>query len=185
MTNPRDTLGAKLLAHARSTIGARLGLPTPTADADDPAFSAPGATFVTLTRGGQLRGCIGSLSPTAPLLEDLRSNALAAAFRDPRFPPLSAEEWPQIAVEVSLLGPVTWDPCPSRRECLALIGPGYGVILASGVHRATFLPQVWEQLRDADEFVDHLLRKAGLPADRWPANMQLGRYRVEKFREHP
>jgi uncharacterized protein len=178
-----EEIGTALLAEARGAIERRLGLhgaPLPIGDA---GLARPGATFVTLTRRGHLRGCIGTLSAQRSLREDVRENALAAAFRDPRFPPMLAEEWPEIDVEVSLLGPIHEETCPSRAECLARIGPDNGVILSSGARRATFLPQVWEQLPDPGNFIDQLLAKAGLSTDRWPADMRLGLFRVEKFKE--
>lgn len=178
----QDTLGPTLLAHARAAIASHLGLAAVEAP-DHPALHEPGASFVTLTRNGQLRGCIGQLEPTRALGQDVEQNAIAAAFRDPRFAPVSASEWPEIAVEVSLLGPVSYTPCPTEEDCLRQITPFEdGVILSSSVRRATFLPQVWEQLPDPAQFIAHLLMKAGLPVGVWPADMRLGRYRVTKYR---
>ena len=177
-----DTLGPALLAQARIAIAARLGLTHDKAP-DHPALHQAGACFVTLTRTEQLRGCIGQLEPIQPLGEDVRQNAVAAAFHDPRFRPMSREEWPEITVEVSVLGPVSFTPCPTEEDCLRQIEPFEdGVILASGRRRATFLPQVWEQLPDPAQFIEHLLLKAGLPVSVWPADMQLGRYQVAKYR---
>lgn len=177
--------GPLLLAHARAAIAAQLGLPVPSAP-DHPALHKPGASFVTLTRQGQLRGCIGHLAPVQTLGADVHENALAAAFRDPRFPPVKAAEWPEIAIEVSVLGPATFTHCPTEEDCLRQIVPFEdGVILISGSRRATFLPQVWEQLPDPQEFIAHLLQKAGLPVALWPSDMQLGRYQVQKFKEEP
>lgn len=176
-------IGALLLAHARAAIATRLGQSAPPA-ADHPALHETRATFVTLTRHGQLRGCIGHLQAMQELGRDVRSNALAAAFEDPRFAPVSVAEWPTIRVEVSVLGPTTFSNCPTEEDCLRQIVPFEdGVILASGARSATFLPQVWDELPDPQEFIAHLLHKAGLPVTLWPADMRLGRYHVEKFQE--
>lgn len=179
----RSQLGAALLSHARTAIAARLGIAAPPAS-EHARLDEAGASFVTLTRHGALRGCMGQLEASRSLREDVRANALAAAFRDPRFAPLTEEEWPALHVEVSLLGPVSFTACASEDDCLRLIQPGEdGVILASGCHHATFLPQVWEQLPEARDFIARLCEKAGLHAYRWPTDMQVGRYRVDKFKE--
>ncbi len=143
----------------------------------------PGATFVTLHDArGALRGCIGRLEATRPLGEDVRANAIAAAFEDPRFAPLSAIEWPGLQVEVSLLGPT--EPLYARDEAhaLAQLRPGVdGLILQWRHARATFLPQVWAQLPEPAAFVAALKQKAGLPADFWAVDVRLARYRVRSF----
>jgi len=178
----QDDIGPILLARARAAISEQLGLPASPAT-DHPDLHAPGASFVTLTHGGQLRGCIGQLEPRQALGQDVWHNAIAAAFHDPRFTPVSATEWPEIDVEVSVLGPVSYAPCPTQEDCLRQITPFEdGVILSSSMRRATFLPQVWEQLPDPQQFIAHLLAKAGLPVGGWPSDMMLGRYRVSKYR---
>ena len=141
-----------------------------------------GATFVTLKKHGQLRGCIGSLQAARPLAEDVAQNALGAAFRDPRFSALVAEEWPQCNLEISLLSA----PKPLRfadeDDLLAQIRPGEdGLILEAHGRRGTFLPQVWESIPGTRAFLHELLRKAGLPADTRLARCKLYRYRVVKF----
>jgi AmmeMemoRadiSam system protein A len=144
----------------------------------------PGASFVTLTKGGDLRGCIGSLEAHRPLAEDVRANAVAAAFRDPRFMPLSREEFGDIRVEVSLLSPTEPLAAGSEAEALAALRPGVdGVVFEYAHHRSTFLPQVWEQLPQPAEFLAHLKRKAGLPQDFWAADVRLSRYTVSKWKE--
>lgn len=174
--------GASLLAIARHAIAQRLGVESPAPDAS--AFQKPGAAFVTLTRAGRLRGCIGSLNATRSLADDVKANALAAAFKDPRFPPLGALEWPEVKIEVSVLGASEWRTCPSLADAIAWLRPHRdGVILEDGGHRATFLPQVWESLPDPVEFLTELRRKAGMRADAWPETMRVGRYPVEKYRE--
>jgi AmmeMemoRadiSam system protein A len=176
-------LGSVLLQLARAAIAGRFGQAAP-ATADLPELHQPGATFVTLTRHGQLRGCIGSLEAWRPLLTDVQENALAAAFRDPRFEPLTAEEWPLTRVEVSLL--TAPEPMNFRDEADALsqLRPLVdGVIFTAGRRRSTFLPQVWEQLPEPREFMAHLKQKAGLPGSYWGSDVRLERYAVQKWKE--
>ncbi len=145
---------------------------------------APGAVFVTLTEAGRLRGCIGSLEAHRSLGDDVLHNARAAAFRDPRFPPLGEDELNRIRVEVSVLTPATPMTYSNEADALAQLRPGVdGVILEYGWHRATFLPQVWEQLPEPHLFMSHLKQKAGLAGDFWAADVRLSRYGVEKFKE--
>ncbi len=178
-----DDLGAALLRLARNAIGERLGLP-PTPVAQHAAFTQPAATFVTLTREGQLRGCIGSLQAQRPLAADVAENALAAAFRDPRFAPLTAEEWPRVRVEVSLLAAAEPLAFSDEAEALAKLRPHRdGLILTHGNRRATFLPQVWEALPQPRDFLRQLKLKAGLPGDFWDARIALARYAVQKWKE--
>jgi hypothetical protein len=180
--------GEVLLAIARESLAEAFegtGESRP-ARQDAPWLAEPGATFVTLTRGGELRGCIGSLEPHRPLGEDVRANARAAAFRDPRFPPLAAAELPRVTIEVSLLGPAVPLAVTSEAEALARLRPERdGVILEYGEARATFLPQVWEQLPDPRSFVAHLKQKAGLPPSFWSPELRLWTYEVTKWEETP
>ncbi len=176
--------GRILLALARDAIAGQFGLSANPPDASAPWLQAPGATFVTLTRDGRLRGCIGSLEAQRPLWQDVCANAVHAALHDPRFPPLTAEEPPATRIEVSLLSPQTPLRFSSEAEALAQLRPGVdGVALEYGRHRGTFLPQVWEQLPTREEFLAHLKRKAGLPARFWAADIRLSRYTVEKWKE--
>jgi hypothetical protein len=179
-----DALGAALTSRARNAIAAALGLPT-VAEPAHPQLAAPGATFVTLRWQGELRGCIGRLEAGAHSLEDdVRHNARRAAFEDPRFEPLAVHEWAALSVEVSLLTPPEPLPVASEDEALRRIRPGVdGIVLGFGRRQATFLPQVWEQLPDAREFLAALKRKAGLSADFWHRDVELARYRVRKFAE--
>lgn len=148
----------------------------------DPALTAKRASFVTLERGGQLRGCIGMLEAVRPLVRDIAENAFAAAFRDPRFPPLSAREYPDLDVHISILSPAESLQFVSEPDLIAQLQPGVdGLILQEGYRRGTFLPSVWEQLPDPAEFLRHLKQKAGLPADYWSATLKLFRYRTEMF----
>ncbi|HJW82637.1 MAG TPA: AmmeMemoRadiSam system protein A [Acidiferrobacterales bacterium] len=175
--------GPTLLAIARSAIAAELGEPSP-AFTQAEWLDEPGATFVTLTCAGALRGCIGSLVAERALRADVESNALAAAFSDPRFAPLSAREYRALEVEVSLLSPMQPVTVESEAQALTLLRPGIdGVLLEYGRRRGTFLPQVWEQLPEPRAFLAHLKQKAGLPADFWADEIRLSRYTVTKWRE--
>jgi AmmeMemoRadiSam system protein A len=182
-----DELGQQLLRLARHAIDSSfrsVAGPEPQAASTEPALAAPGACFVTLTQDGELRGCIGSLEAWRPLAEDVRENARAAAFRDPRFNPLDESELPRTRVEVSLLTPATPMSFANEADALRQLQPEVdGVILEYGRHRATFLPQVWEQLPDPQRFIGQLKLKAGLPGDFWSDDIRLSRYRVEKWQE--
>ncbi len=175
--------GHILLQIARSAIGSALGQPLG-APADAPWLQAAGATFVTLTQAGELRGCIGTLEAHRPLLDDVKANALAAAFRDPRFPPLRHAELSYTLIEVSLLSasePIAFE---SEQHALAQLRPGVdGLIFEYGHFRGTFLPQVWEQLPDPEIFMAHLKRKAGLAPNFWATGVKLARYTVTKWKE--
>ncbi len=161
---PEGELGRALLTIARSAIAARLELPR-AGEPRAPALLEPAATFVTLRRDGELRGCIGTLEPVRPLGVDVRENAVAAAFRDPRFPPLAVAEFEATSIEVSLLSAAERVVFDDEEDLLARLRPGIdGVILEFAGRRATFLPQVWEALADPREFVAALKRKAGWPA---------------------
>lgn len=184
MTAARDERGALLLALARESIARALGLRPEPADDSASWLAEPGATFVTLHQRGELRGCIGSVEARRPLRDDIRHNARAAALSDPRFPPVSREEYPDIDVEVSLLTPPQPLAARTEAEALAELRPGRdGVILEWADRSATFLPQVWEALPDAREFLHQLKRKAGLPPDFWAPDLRLLRYEVEKWGE--
>lgn len=177
------SLGPALLARAHNSIASRLGF-AHEVEPSHAALGRPGATFVSLHEaGGALRGCIGRLAPERALDEDVRRNAEAAAFADPRFAPLKPREWHGLQIEVSLLGPARpLAPGGSRHEALRALRPGTdGVILEWRGRRATFLPQVWEQLAEPAAFVGALARKAGLPADFWAEDLRLARYRVQRF----
>lgn len=144
----------------------------------------PAACFVTVQLEGRLRGCIGSLEPRRPLIEDLRSNARAAALGDPRFPPLAADELPRTTIEVSLLGPLEEISLRGEEELAAALRPHVdGLVLAWGERRGTFLPQVWENLPDPVRFVRQLKRKAGLTEDFWSDELRAWRFGVEKWSE--
>ena len=176
-------LGHALLARARNAIADALDLPR-RAEPDHAALARPGSTFVTLQQRGALRGCIGSLDPYRPLEHDVRANALAAAFRDPRFAPVAAHEVASLQIGVSLIGAAQPLAVRDEDEAHRRLRPRVdGVILEWRGRRATFLPQVWEQLERPADFLRALKRKAGLAGDFWAADLQLHRYEVRKFEE--
>ncbi|WP_137893843.1 AmmeMemoRadiSam system protein A [Ramlibacter sp. 2FC] len=179
--------GALLLAIARRALERELGEARHLAEdppAGAPWLDAPGASFVTLMQRNRLRGCIGTLDAHRPLCVDVAANAVAAALRDTRFPPLAARELAQTDIEVSLLSapePVAFD---SEAGALAQLEPGvHGVVFEFGAQRSTFLPQVWQQLPDAADFMAQLKRKAGLAPDFWARGVRLSCYRVRKWKE--
>ena len=142
------------------------------------------ASFVTLHRHGRLRGCIGHLEAVQPVVVDVAENAFAAAFRDPRFSPLTEKEWPDVELHLSLLTPP--EPMQFRDEAdlLDQIRPGEdGLILQDGPNRGTFLPSVWESLPDPVDFLVQLKYKAGLAANHWSDSMEFYRYHAESFGE--
>jgi uncharacterized protein len=145
----------------------------------------PGAVFVTLTNRGTLRGCIGTLEPHMPLVEDVRQRSIAAALSDYRFPPVCEEELADLTIEISYL------TCPQPLEyqdpedLLHLVQPFvHGVVIRDGERRATFLPQVWEKLPDVESFLNHLCQKMGEAPDLWRCRpLKVWIYQVEKFSE--
>lgn len=178
---------ATLLRVARESIirGLQAGEPLRVRVADHPAaLRAVRASFVTLHGGDDLRGCIGHLEAVQPLVEDVAENAYAAAFRDPRFPPLRPEELGSLRIHVSVLTPPEPLPCASEAELLTRLRPGRdGLILEAGHRRGTFLPSVWASLPGPREFLHHLKLKAGLPGNGWPAQIRVYRYETESFGE--
>ncbi len=180
--------GKYLLSVARRTIEQRLldQKEQPHSDADLSAkFIEPRGTFVTLTTGGNLRGCIGHIIPQESLIEGIRVNAVNAAFRDPRFPPLTKNEWKRVSVEVSILTEPKSLAYSGAADLLKKLRPDIdGVIIKKGYHQATFLPQVWEQLPKKEQFLTHLCLKAGLGADAWKdEDLEVSVYQVQAFEE--
>jgi uncharacterized protein len=177
-----------LLKLARAQIEAAVNdKKTPEIQRQDlaPALTAIGASFVTLTIHGNLRGCIGSLEAHQPLFEDVMEHAVQAALEDYRFPPLNQSELNTVKIEISRLTvpqPVSYN---SPLEILEVINPPHdGVILKDGFRRSTFLPQVWEQLPDPEEFLSHLCAKMGASADLWKRKiLEVSIYKVEEFEE--
>ena len=179
---PQDA-GGVLLPLARAAIAAQLGTPL-TAREDADWLHTTAASFVTLMQQGELRGCIGTLEAHRALIADVRVNAVAAAFRDPRFKPLAKHEFDAISVQISVLSAVARVSFRDEDDALAQIRPGIdGVIFEYGYHRSTFLPQVWEDFSDPRLFFGHLKRKAGLPPDFWDPAVRLSRYTVSKWSE--
>jgi len=147
-----------------------------------PALSDMRASFVTLKHNDALRGCIGSLAPVSSLVEDVARNAYAAAFRDPRFLPLTAAELQDLDISISVLGPSEPVAFGSEEELLGMLRPGIdGLVLQDGVHRGTFLPAVWESLPKPADFLAHLKQKAGLPGNYWSDTLEIQRYTTVSF----
>lgn len=175
--------GKVLIEIARGAIGEALG-EVCVSTSQEQWLDEKGATFVTLTQNGELRGCIGSLQAHRPLAQDVRHNALAAAFRDPRFEPLGRHELAMTECEVSLLSAAETMEFLDEHDALSQLRPGVdGVIFEYRRYRSTFLPQVWEQLPETRHFMAHLKRKAGLPDNFWAQEIRLSRYTVSKWRE--
>jgi AmmeMemoRadiSam system protein A len=145
-------------------------------------LARPGAGFVTLRARGALLGCIGSLVPRRPLGVDVAANAAAAAFDDPRLPPVTPLDLPEMEVHVSVLGPLHPVAVRGRDDLLARLRPGVdGLVVEADGRRATFLPSVWQQLPDPEDFIEALWAKAGWPAGYWPVSLQVSSYVVHEF----
>jgi|WetSurMetagenome_2_1015567.scaffolds.fasta_scaffold316494_2 AmmeMemoRadiSam system protein A len=145
-------------------------------------FSKKQACFITITKNGQLRGCIGSLQPTRELYKDVVENSVSAAFHDPRFPPLEKEELNQIRIELSILSVPEKLEFKDEKDLLNKINKKMGIVLKKGSFVSTFLPQVWDELPDKVEFLEHLSRKAGLNKDAWKT-AEIYFYEVKKIKE--
>jgi len=181
---------ATLLRIARARLTAELQgdpPPDPTAEGLTPALERPASAFVTLTIDGRLRGCIlDRFEPHEPLYRNVERNVIMAATADPRFPPVSLEELDRISIEISVLDP----PRPLRVEgpedLIASLRPGVdGVILTTPTGTSTFLPQVWEQVPDPEDFLSELCRKQGAPGDCWreTSRLRIETYTVQHFGE--
>lgn len=183
MSHGTTERGDVLLSLARAAIASRFGLWF-SVDEQAGFLGEPAASFVTLKLDGRLRGCIGSLQPHRTLCEDVKANAQAAAFHDPRFQPLSAGEFGGTRIEVSVLSALSAIAFDGEAQALAALRPqDDGVVLAWRDKRATFLPQVWETLPEPHAFLEELKRKAGLPAGFWSEELRLYRYAVDKWSE--
>ena len=177
------TCGEVLLPIARAAISRRLGRDMSAAE-DALWLKEKKACFVTLMLNRQLRGCIGSLEAYRTLLEDVKENAISAAFREPRFPPLTLDELDETRIEVSLLSPAVPIRFANEEDALRQVCPGVdGVILQYAQQRATFLPQVWHKLAEPAKFMGELKLKAGLKDNFWDEGIRLYRYTVEKWLE--
>lgn len=179
--------GNILLYSARAAISRALKLTAWVDESVDTSahwLQQPGATFITLTQHGRLRGCIGSLQARQPLIENVRSNAVSAALYDTRFLPVTADELESIRIEVSLLSALQPIRFASEPDALKQLRPGMdGITLEYGDNRSTFLPQVWDSLPQPREFLAQLKVKAGLYADFWDDDVRLSRYTVQKWCE--
>ena len=184
-----DQEGKYLLEVARKTIERELFKDKAVAHGDEfysPKFSEKRGTFVTITINDNLRGCIGHIIPQETLLEGIKENAINAAFKDPRFNPLSKGEWEDIKIEISILTDPAILKYSDADDLLKKIRPDVdGVIIKKGYYQATFLPQVWEQLPDKKEFFTHLCLKAGMDGDEWKnGKLEVYTYQVQAFEEH-
>lgn len=177
-----------LLRIARESISAAVSkspLPEIDLEKQPPALQAHGASFVTLTKNGGLRGCIGTMEPYQPLIIDVQEHAIAAALSDHRFPPLVEKELDGITIEISRLTPLQKLQYNGGDQLLKSLRVGEdGVLISAGGRRATFLPQVWEQLPQPDGFLSHLCQKMGAAPDCWKdQGLEVYTYQVEKFCE--
>jgi AmmeMemoRadiSam system protein A len=180
--------GKHLVEMARKTIQQALFNPKDKSEPDSVSsqkFQERRGTFVTLTINGALRGCIGHIIPQESLIEGVRVNAMNAAFRDPRFRPLSQNEFEKMKVEVSILTEPKPLPYTDANDLLSKLRPGTdGLIIRKGYHQATFLPQVWEQLPNKRDFLSHLCLKAGLAGDAWAYDkLEVHTYQAQAFEE--
>ena len=175
-----------LLDLARQAIECRLSTGDSLPEAPkEPVFHQQAATFVTLKISGRLRGCIGSLEPVASLWKSVHDNALNAAFHDHRFPPLQSPELEQVEIDISILSPSSLLEYSNSSDLLKKLQPGVdGVILKDDNRRATFLPQVWNQLQSAEQFLGQLCQKAGLEETAWrDRRLEISVYKVLSFGE--
>ena len=174
-----------LLEIARRSIahGLQTGEPLVVdADAYPPELGEPRATFVTLRSAGELRGCLGGLVASRPLVVDVAHSAFGAAFRDSRFPPVEADEFGDLEIHVSILGPLEPLSVPDEKALLDAIRPGVdGLVVRDGARQGTFLPAVWESLPEPSSFWREIKRKAGLPVDSWSSRWEISRYTVESL----
>ena len=187
----KSTYGKKLLQVARAEIARKLKVPLLPENEPDLSDVPPEqleekrGVFVTLQKEGRLRGCIGTIEPVKTVLQGVRENALLSAFNDTRFSPVTPEELKDIAIEISLLTvPEKWHPS-DHKAILEQITPFEdGVIVEKGHHRATFLPQVWEQLPDPRSFLTQLCLKARLDPLAWQTgDLTVFTYQVQSFAE--
>jgi hypothetical protein len=178
--------GSALLRIARASIAQALGAGSASPAADETWLAESRATFVTLTQGQELRGCVGALEARRSLAEDVAANALAAAFEDSRFKPLTLEEFARTEIEVSLLSTSKTVAFDDHADLLRRLRPGVDGVILEHIEegrRATFLPQVWEDLSDPEQFIARLKRKAGIAPGTDTRRCRVKRYRVLKWRE--
>jgi AmmeMemoRadiSam system protein A len=174
----------RALRFARECVWQALNPAQPISGLTDPVFDTPLASFVTLSADGQLRGCIGSLEAHRSLADDVAQNAHSAAFRDPRFLPVTMDELPDLSFEISILSKPEALSFTDEQDLFRQVIPHQdGVIIEQGNHRATFLPQVWEQLPDHTTFFNYLKRKAGLDEATPVTELDVQTYQVQCFKE--
>jgi hypothetical protein len=183
----QDRLGTELLQLARGSIehGLAHGEPLPVrCDQLPVALAELRATFTTLRLADELRGCCGTLEAARPLAADVVHSAFQAAFRDPRFAPLRAEELGTIRLEVAVLSPPVPLPVADEADLLDRLRPGIdGLIIHASGRRATFLPKVWESLPEPGQFLVQLRKKCGLPGDYWSERLEFERYTATSYAE--
>ncbi len=156
-------------------------LPVNLSDYNEP-LTTQGASFVTLNLNHQLRGCIGALEAYQPLVKDVADHAFAAAFQDPRFPPVTVDEEQHLELHISVLSKPVPIEFSDEEDLLTKIKPDIdGLILEDNYHKGTFLPSVWEQLTTPREFLNHLKLKAGLRQDDWNEDIRIYRYHTISF----
>ena len=184
MINPADK--TVLLDTARRAIqhGLQHGQPlVPDPQDYSETLQTPGASFVTLKLHHELRGCIGSLKAHRPLIVDVAENAFAAAFHDPRFPPVNITEFPDLEYHISILSPAEPMQFQNEADLLKQLRPQVdGLILEDKGRRGTFLPVVWDSLPEPEQFWQHLKLKAGLPVNYWSDTLKVSRYTVEDIK---
>jgi len=175
----------QLLDIARQSIhsGLEAGKPlSPNLSEFSEKLSLPSATFVTLKQRGDLRGCIGSLESTEPLVQSIANSAFNAAFRDPRFASLQTSEIKQTSLEISVLSEMTPMTVASREDLFNQLKPGIdGLLLQDRGYRSTFLPKVWDDLKEPQAFLEQLFLKAGLAPDHWSETLRFSRYQTVNF----
>jgi AmmeMemoRadiSam system protein A len=186
MKDLSDTTKEFLLTLARNAIVSKMHsklLQIGTIPNEATEFSG---TFVTLTKNGELRGCIGVIEPVQSIYKGIIENARSAAFGDPRFPPLRADEIEDVRIEVSILSVPEKLFIDDASELLNVLKKNRpGLIIERGFARATFLPQVWDELRRPEDFLTQLCLKAGIPSDTWkqPSRLEIFTYKVEHVKE--
>ena len=180
---PADA-GCVLLPLARETIEEAIGGKVAAIQSLPDWLQEKGASFVSLHKHGELRGCIGTIEPYRLLIDDVKANAIGAATRDPRFTPLLWSELSEIDIEVSVLSPTEVIQFENEADALSQLRVGIdGIVFEWRGHRGTFLPQVWESLPNASVFMSHLKVKSGLTAHFWADDINLYRYTVSKWAE--
>lgn len=184
-----DQEGKQLLDIARVTISSEFNLDDNIKKNKEKLktniFYENRGTFVTLYKKGNLRGCIGTLEPVETIIQGVQDNAINAAFKDPRFSPVKSNELKNIAIEISILTKPKKLKYSNSKDLLTQLKPfTHGVIIQKKYHKATFLPQVWDQLPDTTDFLSHLCTKAGLSANEWTnGKLEVMIYHVQYFKE--